>query len=256
MKVVNVGAVSLGILMASCACGREEPQQSQEPSKEEPASPMPRVQTDGGPGVGTPTQDMASNFEGRAHVVLKRPEGNVDITLISRDQRSRLQVDDPKHPERRLDLVFDDDDAAVLLNDKKQYFEVDLDKLKEKPEESVDVHEASSTADARKSVHGLNCNLKELTQPGQKISACVLGLPNGFDADDFEALTGIDLPPWVEYLFDRDLWPVTATVRDDAGKELYSLEVADYTSRPLPMAEELAIPPDFARVEPRLPVVR
>ena len=256
MKLAKVFGVSVALLMASCACEREERAQNQEPSKEEPAEPMPRVQSDGGPGVGTPTQDMAGNFEGRAHVVLKRPEGQVDIKVISKDQRSRLQVDDSKHPERRLDLVFDDDQAAVLLNDKKQYFNVDLDKLKDKPEASAEVHEESSSGDARKTVHGLNCNLKELTQPGQKISACVLGLPNGFDADDFEALTGIDLPPWVEYLFERDLWPVTATVRDESGKDLYSVEVLDYTSRPLPPPEELAVPPDFARIEPRLPVLR
>jgi hypothetical protein len=257
MKVLKVLGMSVvGLCVASCACEREEPAQNQEPSKEEPETPLPRVQPDGGPGVGTPTQDMAGNFEGRAHVVLKRPEGEVDLTLISKDQRSRLQVNDSKHPERRLDLVFDDDQAAVLLNDKKQYFNVDLDKLKEKPEESIEVRETSSSGDARKTVRGLNCNIKELTQPGQKISACVLGLPNGFDADDFEALTGIDLPPWVEYLFERDLWPVTATVRDEAGKDLYSVEVLDYTSRPLPEAQELAVPPDFARIEPRLPVLR
>ena len=53
-----------------------------------------------------------------------------------------------------------------------------------------------------------------------------------------------------------DLWPVSATVRDESGRELYTIEVVDYTSRPLPEEQELAIPSNFARVEPTLPVLR
>jgi hypothetical protein len=49
---------------------------------------------------------------------------------------------------------------------------------------------------------------------------------------------------------------VTATVRDDSGKELYTIEVVNYTSRPLPAVEELAIPSNFTRVEPRVPLLR
>ncbi len=257
MRLSLLVAASLGLVLSSCACEREQPA-SEQVREDETSSEdaLPRVPPDGGPAVGTPSQDMAGNFEGRARVLLKRPEGPIEITLLSRDQRSRLQVDDSKHPERNLDLVFDDDRAAVVLNDRKQYFDVDLDKLEKKSDETSDVRQTSSTDDVRKVVHGLNCNPRELTQPGQKISACVLGLPNGFGAESFQALTGIDLPAWVEYLLERDLWPVTATVRDDSGKELYSVEVVDYTSRPLPAVEELAIPTNFSRVEPRLPLQR
>lgn len=256
MRTLLFAAVSLGLAVTSCACEREEPAAEPAREKESNGEAMPRMQPDGGSSVGVPSHGMAAQFEGRAHVVLKRPEGAIDIRLISRDRRSRLQVDDPRHPERRLDLIFDQDRAAVLSGERKQYFEVDLDDLDEEPERAKDVEQTSSSDDVRKVVHGLNCNPRELTQPGQKISACVLGLPNEFDAGSFQALTGIDLPPWIEFLVERDLWPVTATVRDDSGKELYSLEVVDYRSQPLPSAEELAIPRDFKRVEPRVPLLR
>jgi hypothetical protein len=255
MRPSLIVAASLGLVLSSCACEREDPAAEQAPEKETSSEDrLPRVQTDGGPEVGVPAHDMAGNFEGRAHVIVKRPEGPVDIKVISRDQRSRLQVDDAKHPERRLDLIFDDERAGVVFNDRKQYFDVNLDDLKEKPERATEVRQTSSSDDVRKVVHGLNCNPRELTQPGQKISACVLGLPNEFDAGSFQALTGIELPPWIEYLLERDLWPVTATVRDEAGKELYTVEVVDYTSRPLPAVEELSIPANFTRVEPRVPI--
>jgi hypothetical protein len=256
MRTLLFAAVSLGLAVTSSACEREEPRAEPVREKDNSGEVMPRLAPDGGPSVGVPSHGMATNFEGRAHVVLKRPEGAIDIRLISRDRRSRLQVDDPRHPERRLDLIFDQDRAAVLSSERKEYFEVDLGDLDEKPERAKDVEETSSADDVREVVQGLNCNPRELTQPGQKISACVLGLPNEFDAGSFQALTGVDLPPWIEYLVERDLWPVRATVRDESGKELYSLEVVDYRSEPRPPAEELAIPQDFKRVKPQVPMVR
>jgi hypothetical protein len=257
MRTSLIAVAGLGLVLSSCACEREESTKELEPEKKASTEEaMPKELPDGGTELGSPKPEMAQNFEGRTRLVLKRPEGQVDIAFLSKGQRSRLQVEDSKRPERRLDLIFDDDRGAVLLNDRKQYFDVELDKLEEKPEAKSEVQQVTSTEDTRKVVHGLNCNMKELTQPGQKISACVLGVPGEIDADEFEALTGIDLPPWVEYLFERDLWPVTATVRDDSGKVLYTLEVLDYTSRPLPEAQELGIPPNFTRIEPRVPVLR
>lgn len=241
------------LVAASCtalSCGRDAAEARDETSRDDEG--MQRVPESDGARL--PSEDMASEFEGRASARLTRPGGTVELRVLSRGDRVRIQVSEEDHPEQALDLLFDDDRAAALLNDKKEYFDVDLDDIDVDSADRAEVTMTASTEDVRQRVRGLTCNPRELSQPGQKIAACVLGLPNSFDARAFEALSGIDIPAWVEYLFERDLWPVTARVTDEQGKVLYNLELVEYTSRPLPGRAELTIPADFKRVEPRLPI--
>ena len=57
-------------------------------------------------------------------------------------------------------------------------------------------------------------------------------------------MSGFNAPPWVRAVLEKDYWPITASVRDQKGNELYSVNVVEYSPGPV-QDSELAIPPSY-----------
>jgi hypothetical protein len=80
-----------------------------------------------------------------------------------------------------------------------------------------------------------------MTDGALRISACVSPLPGTFDVDKFETVSGLDVPAWVERLLDEQTLPLRASVADAHGRELYSLELVEYS--PGPVDESMLVMP-------------
>jgi hypothetical protein len=219
------------------------------------ASPSPAVSesvnqanTGGAAPEGKNTSDnMARNFQGRRRLKIGAHGRNGEIRYLSKDNRARLQLDDiPGTSIRSFDSLIDADKMIVLLNDRREYYARKLSDVEPKKEHGPDVN-VDQTGD-RIVVAGLTCNQANITQGVQKIAACIRGAPGPFDVGKFESVAGIDVPPWVRAVLDKDYWPITASVRDAKGKELYSVNVVEYSPGPV-QDSELAIPPNYREVD-------
>jgi hypothetical protein len=99
----------------------------------------------------------------------------------------------------------------------------------------------------RSSIEGVMCEAVSLQQGPIHVDACVSGLPGEFDVDKFEAATGIDVPAWAEQLLKQQLLPLRATARDEHGRELYRLELTEYSAGPVDR-DLLSIPANYRQI--------
>lgn len=87
-------------------------------------------------------------------------------------------------------------------------------------------------------IAGVGCERYELdgAEIGDSVvhvSACVTALPGTFSVDKLEAVAPFDVPGWAEELIDQQMIPLEATVRDAAGRDLYSLSLVRYAAGPV-----------------------
>ena len=132
----------------------------------------------------------------------------------------------------------------VIDHARRRYRARDLNDIPQRSEANAEV-EVKRASD-RIMMHGLTCYPWRLDSGRQKIEACVRGLPGPFDTNKLETLMGKDVPAWLEQLVKLEYLPIAATVTE-GGRELYKLELVQYSPDPVP-ENELVVPENYQKL--------
>lgn len=229
---------------------------SAEPSSGEPGTPQtvnasPETALDERPSV---DENMGRGFQGTLALRIRAPSTERTLRYQTRGNRARLQVDAPngsaaqapaeRSPGARMsfDALIWDQSISMLNHAARTYQTLALDDVKERAEPDADVKIQKTGERGRLS--GVTCERYEITQGKLHISACVSALPGTFNVDKFETVSRVDVPPWAEQLLDDEMLPLQAKVTDAGGRELYSLELIEYSPGPVDEAM-LALPSNY-----------
>lgn len=151
--------------------------------------------------------------------------------------------------ERGIDAIIDTDDqkATILLNERKEYVEVDLARLASKAQrrvEEMDVERTGKTS----TVAGKTCEEWKIRDRDVRVSACVYKGAPYFDLEALERQGNFTAPPWVHRIVDAGYVPLRVSIADAAGKQLGSSEITDVSRKVDPTKFE--IPKGYKRIEP------
>ncbi len=150
--------------------------------------------------------------------------------------------------EKGVDAIIDTDDqkATVLLNDRKEFVEVDLAKLAAKAKErieSLDVERTGKTA----TVAGHECEEWKIKDRDYQVSACVMKGAPYFDLAAVERQAGFTAPAWVHRVVEAGYVPLRVTFTDASGKALGSSQITD-TSRKVE-SSKFEIPTGYTKTD-------
>lgn len=193
-------------------------------------------------------ENMGRNFQGRMEFLVK-VAGQPDRALryLSRGNASRLQVDRKTDP---VDVLFLDDHVYALDHSNKTYRLFELAKISGKPSDAISavkiVHPTPLTPLTHKMIQGVACEDWTVTEGAITVEACVAALPGSFDVGKFEAVTGLNVPTWLQRLLAEDDLPVSLRAKDASGRELYSAVLEAYVPGPIDV-ENLSLPPGYKR---------
>lgn len=198
-------------------------------------------------------ENMGRGFQGALAVRIRQAGGqSQDLRYMNLGNTARLQLDssgDTQRPGqvRNFDALIWGESISVLDHQRRSVRTVPLQQIRPKSETEtpVTIHRTGE----RSSLQGVFCERFELQQAEQRVDACVAGLPGTFAVDELETVSGLDVPPWVEQLLKEELMPLRASVRDAAGKELYSLELMQYAPGPVD-STLLSVPPNYKPENP------
>jgi hypothetical protein len=228
----------------------EQDRSSGEPGTPQTVHATPETAVDERPSV---DENMGRGFQGTLALRLRAPSGERTLRYQTRGNRARLQVDGPNGAAAQapsqarpsgasLDALIWEQSLSFLNHEQKTYRTVALDDVKARDEPGADV-KIQKTGE-RINLAGVTCERYQITQGELAVSACVSAIPGSFDVDKFEASSRVDVPPWAERLLGDDLLPLQAKVTDAGGRELYSLELIEYSAGPVDEAM-LALPPNY-----------
>jgi hypothetical protein len=201
-----------------------------------------------------PSNDMGRGFQGTLNVRLRAPSGDHSLRYLTRGNTARLQVDRlaSNAPQMKagsnLDVMIWDENIAVLDHQQRTYRTSVLEQVK--PVDEADSNPEIKKTGDRLGILGVICEQYQITDGPLSISACVSPLPGTFDVGKFEKVSGIDVPPWAERLLDEQLLPLRASVADAGGRELYSLELVEYSPGPVDDSM-LTLPPTYRAAQPQ-----
>lgn len=199
-------------------------------------------------------QNMGRGFQGSLALRIHRADGRIqDLRYLSLGNTARLQVDARGDARRasapvHFDALIWGESISLMDHQRRSVRTVALQELRpaSEPETPVTIRRTGE----RTSLRGVFCERFELQQGEQHIDACVAGLPGTFAVDELEAVSGLDVPAWVEQLLKEELMPLRASVRDGAGKEQYSLELMQYAPGPVDQSL-LQVPENYTSANPR-----
>jgi hypothetical protein len=197
-------------------------------------------------------QDMGRRFQGKLALRLTDSNGAQEqLRFLSLGNTARLQLDPlagpraPANHARHVDVLFWGEQLSLLDHEQRTARTLPLRQIRptEEAETPVDITKSGD----RSTIQGVVCEAVSLQQGPVHVDACVGGLPGEFDVDKFEAATSVDVPPWAEQLLKQDLLPLRATARDAQGRELYRLELTEYSAGPVDR-ELLSVPADYRQI--------
>ena len=170
-------------------------------------------------------------FEGELQMKTqgKAPES---LDYAMKGDKIRLGISaTPGKNDKGIDAIIDTTDkkATILLNDRKEFVEVDLGKLAEKAKtriENVDVERTGRT----ETVSGRECEEWKIKDRDYQVTACVTEGAPYFDLHALEQQASFKAPSWVHRVVDEGYIPLRVSVSDASGKSLVSSQVTD-TSR-------------------------
>lgn len=232
---------------------QQEQQKWDQPGTPQTVHASPETAVDERPSV---DENMGRSFQGRLVMRVHTPSGERTLRYLTRGNRARLQVDaaagaaaggsnDTGGPAMNYDALIWDQSISTLNHRQKTYRTLPLDDVKPRAENAGDV-DVRKTGD-RSSLAGVTCEHYEITDGPTRVSTCVSALPGSFNVDKFETSSGVDVPPWAEQLLDDEMLPLRAKAVDASGRELYSLELVEYS--PGPVDEALLALPATYRAE-------
>lgn len=196
---------------------------------------------------------MGRGFQGTLAVRIHHASGQKqDVRYLSLGNTARLQIDTLREEQRRDEPVHFDaliwGESISLLNHQRRSVRTHpLQQIRPKSESDADV--TVQRTGERTSLQGVFCERFELQQGEQRVDACVASLPGTFAVDELEAVSGLDVPAWVEHLLKEERMPLRASVRDRAGKEQYSLELMQYAAGPVD-SSLLTVPENYTPEAP------
>lgn len=197
---------------------------------------------------------MGRGFQGVIALRIRRAGGQTqDLRYLNLGNTARLQLDTQGDVPRQgapvhFDALIWGESISLLDHQRRSVRTVPLQELRPKSEAEMDI--SIQRTGERSSQQGVFCERFELKQGEQRIDACVAGLPGNVAVDELEAVSGLDVPPWVEQLLKEEQMPLSASVRDAAGKELYSLELMQYAPGPVD-SSLLSVPQNYTPETPR-----
>ncbi len=201
-------------------------------------------------------QHMGRGFQGPLVLRVRTPDGGSDdLRYLSLGNTARLQLDraassERRTPARHLDALIWGESVSLLDHQQRTLRTFPLRQIRPRPEPAVDV-EIESTGE-RRSLQGVFCERTLIQQGPLNIDACVSALPGTFDVDKLEAVSGLDVPAWVEALVKDQLLPLEARVTEGQGRLRYALELMQYAPGPID-PELIEVPDNYRRVaEPRV----
>ena len=196
-------------------------------------------------------QNMGRGFQGKLALRLTDNSGNQQqMRFLSLGNTARLQVDSLDQPRatahpRHLDVLFWGEQLSLLDNEQRTVRTLPLQQIR--PTEEAETPVELKKSGQRSTVQGVMCEATTLQQGPMRVDACVSGLPGEFDVDKFEAATGVNVPPWAETLLKQEMLPLQATARDAQGRELYRLEVTEYSAGPVDR-DLLSVPANYRQI--------
>jgi hypothetical protein len=191
------------------------------------------------------TDNMARSFQGALKLRVSGEGGEHGLRFFASGNKARIQIDGVHG--KNFDALVWDDNISMIDHDRKSYSTVALAGLKAADEAKSSVERKS--AGERRTLQGVVCEPYELVQGPYVIDACTSGVPGDFQVDEFETVSGLDVPPWAESLLKDHLLPIQATVKRD-GREVYRVELMEYSPPPV-AAATLAIPAGYQQRDPQ-----
>lgn len=154
----------------------------------------------------------------------------------------------PGRNDKGIDAIIDTKDktATILLNEKKEFVEVDLGKLAQKAKtrlENVDVERTGRTD----TVSGRQCEEWKIKDREYQVNACVTKGAPYFDLDALEKQASFKAPSWVHRVVDEGYIPLRVNIVDAKGKSLASSQVTD-ASRKVE-ASKFEVPVGYKKVD-------
>jgi len=195
-------------------------------------------------------QNMGRGFQGRLALRLQSQGTPYDLVYLSLGNTARLQIDSveqarPAPRPLHFDALIWGESISLMNHQQRSVRTLSLRQIRpsEQPMSKV---ETKKTAE-RSSIQGVFCEAYELQDGPIRVDACVGGLPGDFDVDKFEGVSGVDVPAWAEELLRQQLLPLRAVAHDPKGRELYRLELVDYSPGPVDR-ELLSVPANYRPV--------
>lgn len=147
-----------------------------------------------------------------------------------------------------VDAIVDTGDkkAYVLLNDKKQYVEVDLGDMAKKAVnrlKDLDIHKTGISSN----VAGRSCEEWVIKDKSGQVRACVAKGAPMFDLDVLEQQANFTAPGWVHTIVDEGYIPLRVSIADARGTPMMATEVTD-ASRKVDDAK-FAVPSEYKKIE-------
>lgn len=228
------------VVGASTACDWDWNRKQDAPPRIDPGvgpgaanTPMPLAATSPGVDDARPStdQNMGRDFQGALELVVRTKAGKQQrIRYLSRGNDARLQLDDVGGSSSFDALVWGEN-LSVIDNPAKTYRTIELDSAKKLDGEEREVR-VDATGE-RSLIDGVGCERYELVDGPVHVSAWVTALSGTFAVDVLEAASGIDVPSWAEHLLDQQRFPLRATAKDASGRELYQLDLVQYSAGPV-----------------------
>jgi len=193
-------------------------------------------------------QNMGRGFQGKLALALSKSGGAQEqLRFLSLGNTARLQIDASGQaqagpPPRHLDVLFWGEQLSLLDHEQRTARTLSLQQIR--PSEEPEAHVELRKTGERSSIQGVICEAVSLQDGPVHVDACAGGLPGEFDVDKFEAATGLDVPAWAETLLKQQLLPLRALARDEHGRELYRLELTEYSAGPVDR-ELLSVPANY-----------
>ena len=196
-------------------------------------------------------QNMGRGFQGQLALRLSHSNGTQDqLRYLSLGNTARLQVDPSGQPKAglsplHLDVLFWGEQMSLLDHEQRTARTLSLQQIR--PSEEPEAHVELKKTGERTSIQGVFCEAVSLQDGPVHVDACAGALPGEFDVDKFEAATGVDVPAWAETLLKQQLLPLRALARDEHGRELYRLELTEYSAGPVDR-ELLSVPANYRQI--------
>lgn len=188
-------------------------------------------------------------FEGelKMNVAGKAPES---IDYAMKGDKIRLGLSGtPGKNDKGIDAIIDTDDkkAVLLLNDKKQFVEVDLAKLATKAKkrlENVRVEKIGETD----TVAGKTCERWKIVDKDVQVNACVTKGAPYFDLEALEQQGGFRAPAWIHTVVDAGYVPLRVSIVDKKGASMAGARITDMSTNV--DEAQFEVPPGFTKTSP------
>ena len=190
----------------------------------------------------TPTpRAPARPLPGRSIANLPPFEGEVQMKLAGKEPQSlayamkgnkiRIGIGGPPGKKAKgIDAIIDTDDktATVLLNDRREFVEIDLEQLGKRAAARLAEAKVEKTGKTD-TVGGRECEQWTIEDRAVHVTACVVKGAPYFDLEALEDRLSFTAPAWLRQIVDAGYVPLRVSVADDKGTPIGSTKVSEWS---------------------------